>query len=148
MSGGTNKTVTDLIYLHTCSTRRVDLVIAIVLVPHRELLEFAGDVIGRPRVRVPVGVDAIRHGGGQGTLVLLEACEGAIEVLVQCLDRVSLVVAQLADHLLLVASIVTSTARPLPRPNLPSWPPREGRLEEDCDQPSWSRSILCSKLIN
>jgi hypothetical protein len=74
--------MTNLINLHTSTTRRVDLIIAGVLVPHRELFEFAGDVVYHPRVGVLVGVHPIGHGGSRAALVLLDIVEGSVEELV------------------------------------------------------------------
>ena len=39
----------------------MDLIGALVLVPHGELLQLGGDVIRSPAVDVPVGVDAVVH---------------------------------------------------------------------------------------
>lgn len=51
--------MTDVSNFHTISVGSVHLVTTIVPILGRQLLELGGDVIGCPRVHVPVGVDAV-----------------------------------------------------------------------------------------
>lgn len=63
-SRGRNNRTTNMFNLHTCTTCRMNLVITIVLVMHGQVLQVAGDVIGRPRICVPGGID---RGGAHGS---------------------------------------------------------------------------------
>jgi hypothetical protein len=51
--------MTNVTNVHTCATRGVHLLMAIIPLPHGEFLEVSSDVVGGARVDVPVGVDAI-----------------------------------------------------------------------------------------
>lgn len=87
------------------------LISAPVLVPHGELLQLAGDVIGRPGVGIPVGVDAIRRGcGGRGLLRCTS--EGGVEAFVALEDGVAIFAIELAGDTCaaLTPTVATTTA--------------------------------------
>jgi hypothetical protein len=51
--------MTNVTNVHNCATCGMDLLMAIVPLPHGEFLKISGDVVGGARVDVPVGVDTI-----------------------------------------------------------------------------------------
>jgi hypothetical protein len=61
--------MTNMTNAHTLSIGRVDLLTALVLLSHGELVELTGDVVGGAGVAIPIGVHAIGH--GIGTLFFL-----------------------------------------------------------------------------
>lgn len=48
-----------MFYFHTRTTRRVNLVASIVLLLHRQLVKFPGDVVCSSGVGIPVGIYTI-----------------------------------------------------------------------------------------
>jgi len=58
-----NNTSTNWIDSHTCAVGGVDLVVAVVFVPSRELLQLAGNVIGGTSISVPVCIYAVEGCG-------------------------------------------------------------------------------------
>jgi hypothetical protein len=60
--GGFNNCMTNMTNAHTLSIGRVNLLTALVLLSHGELVELTGDVVGGVGVTVPIGVHAIGHG--------------------------------------------------------------------------------------
>jgi hypothetical protein len=68
----------------------VDLVIVGVVVPHGELIKLTGDVIGCPRIDVPVGIDPVGRSGRRSTFVVGGADELSVEAFVTLDHHVSL----------------------------------------------------------
>ena len=116
---GANKTSTNLTDSHTCAVCSVDLVVAMVLVSHGELIKFTRDMVSCAGVGVLVGVDPVRRRRCRSRLLLLPG-EGGVKTLEAARHRVSLSATELADDGItigvglswapLVAVVVAATA--------------------------------------
>jgi hypothetical protein len=85
--------MTSVANTHTFSIGRVDLITAMILLLHGELVELTGDVVGGTGIAVPVGVHAIgRH---VGVLLLFIFIVGVTVLAFPCL--VSRLAADLTD---------------------------------------------------
>jgi hypothetical protein len=67
--GGINNCMTNMTNTHTLSISRVNLLTAVVLLSHGELVELTGDVVCGAGVAIPICVHAIGH--CIGTLLFL-----------------------------------------------------------------------------
>ena len=56
---GINNSITNMANVHTYAIGGMNLLIPIVFVLHGECLQRSGDVIGRPRVNIPIGIDTV-----------------------------------------------------------------------------------------
>ena len=87
ISGSTNRTMTNMCDVQTCSVAHLNIVVAVVALPDVEAVEVARDVVRRARVRVPVGINLI-PGTSAGDvsrgllLIVVAAVEGRVEALV------------------------------------------------------------------
>ncbi len=84
----------------------MNLITSIVLLPHRQLVKIAGDVVRRPGVNIPIGTNTV--GGGSSSSTLLFASEGSIKPLVALDHRMAQFVTQLT--LGVISSLVVGEA--------------------------------------
>jgi predicted secreted protein len=59
--GGVTNCMTNMTNAHTLSICHVNLLMALVLLSHGELVELTDDVVGGASVAIPIGVHALRH---------------------------------------------------------------------------------------
>lgn len=109
-SGSTNICLTNMSNFHTCSVGHVHLVMAVVSLPHGELVELSGDVICGACVNVPIGVDAVGGVGHGAHTLLLGECD--VEAPVALYGGVVRLLADLAEHLRELISSAASLATP------------------------------------
>ena len=77
---GTNKTSTNSVDSHTGAIGGVHLTGVMILFPHSEFIQLAGDVIGRTSIGVPICVDDV-GGSRRCRAVLWLSSEGRVEAL-------------------------------------------------------------------
>jgi hypothetical protein len=68
LRGSINDCMTNMTNAHTLPICRMDLITALVLLLHGELVELTGDVVGGAGVAIPIGVHAVGVGHDIGTL--------------------------------------------------------------------------------
>ena len=109
-SGSTNICLTNMSNFHTCFVGQVHLIMAVVSLPHGELVELSGDVICGACVNVPICVDAVGGVGHGARTLLLGECD--VEAPVALYGVVVRLLADLAEHLRELISSAASLATP------------------------------------
>src|SRR5512141_1030443 len=56
---GMNNCMTNMTYIHTCSTCSVDLFTSIVLLLYCELVQLSSNMVSGACVDIPIGIDAV-----------------------------------------------------------------------------------------
>jgi hypothetical protein len=69
VEGGQNR-FTDVSNLHTCPICSLNVVVPVVAFMHGELFNLTGDVVGCPRVQIPVGVSISGCRGHSSNMLL------------------------------------------------------------------------------
>ena len=91
--------MTNISNLHTCPISRMHLLIAMVLVPHGQALQFASDVISGACVHIPIRIHSIRVGcGGRRRTLLWWTIEVAVIPFETPMSGVALLATDLAKH--------------------------------------------------
>jgi hypothetical protein len=98
---GWNNRVPNMANIHTWTICDVDLISAVVLVPHIELLKLSSYMICGTRVSVPVGVDPIEMGSSHNSLAFWSVV--VIKMVSTMNGSVSLLLTDLASRVLAVA---------------------------------------------